>query len=184
MSTPLSVVTKIVAEDAITQTPIKVLYDSRFPECKLFAEQSAKYGSNLCDFSGDVAKLWYEFTSQGFTGTLAGLTQESDFFLLHQMFKERGYRVGYRGEHTYNDSWIEHSLQSSGQVAPILSSIEGSIEGSLKTDGNKWARRIADIVVLVDSPNIDSSTIRSKAPLIRPPDSPGHLISWVLLPTV
>jgi hypothetical protein len=106
------------------------------------------------------------------------LTQDSDFFLLHQICIGRGHRLAYHGEHTYRTGstpWIEHRLRVPAQLSPVVKPL-------VKSSGGHWASGVAGIVALVEPGQHEDVRFAFDTPLVRPTQSPGHLVSWVILP--
>ncbi len=154
-----------------------VIYDTRFPETVAFAARANWLGASVRGIRGDITELWYEMmlSGPGALGPLAGLTQESDFFLLHQICIAQGYRLAFHGEHTYHTDGvprIEHHLQVPAHLAVAVKTLE-------KSDVN-WPRGIADIVTRSKPDQHKDATFVFNAPLVRPKHSPGHLVSWVI----
>ncbi len=157
----------------------RVIYDTRFPESQAFAGEAARFGANVSGISGDITDLWYELASpvSGMPWPLAGLTQESDFLLLHQICIGRGCRLAYHGEHTYNSGGaprIEHRLRAPAQSATAVKALTKS--------GGNWGRAVAGIVAQAKPGQHEDVTFAFDVPLVRPTQSPGHLVSWVILP--
>jgi len=156
-----------------------IIYDVRYPESQAFATQAARLGACVRGIRGDITELWYELTSagRGTLGPLAGLTQGSEFLLLHRICIERGYRLAYHGEHTYHGGGtprIEHRLRAPAQLA--------AIEKSMANSGGNWAKEIAEIVTRAEADHRMDCTFVCDAPLTRPTRSPGHFVSWILMP--
>ena len=175
---PMRVFSTAIREVA-TKQPTSIIYDVRFPESQAFAAQAARLGADVRGIRGDITELWYKLASPdpGTLGPLAGLTQESDFFLLRQICIEQGYRLAYHGEHTYRRGdapRIEHRLRAPAQLA--------AAEKSLARSGGNWAQEIAGIITRAEPAQHMNVTFTCDAPLTRPTQSPGYLVSWILLP--
>jgi hypothetical protein len=165
--------------DIGTLSATSVIYDVRFGESEVFAEAAAGLGARARAIRGDITNLWCELasTKPSLRRPLVGLTQESDFFLLHQICIEQGGRLAYYGEHTYHAGGaprIEHRLRAPAQLADAVNVLTKS--------GENWSRAIVDIVSRAAPGQQEDVAFVFDAPLERPTQSPGHLVSWVILP--
>jgi hypothetical protein len=166
--------------DIGTLSSTSVIYDVRFGESEVFAEAAIGLGARARGIRGDVTELWCELSSRRFgaPGSLVGLTQESDFFLLHQICIEQGGRLAYYGEHTYHSGGaprIEHRLRAPAQLADAVKVLTKS--------GENWPRAVADIVSRAAPGQQEDVAFVFDAPLVRPTLNPGHLVSWAILPS-
>jgi len=160
-----------------TMSETRVIFDIRFPESLAFAEATTRLGADVRGIRGDITDLWYELASpvSGKPRPLAGLTQESDFLLLHQVCMGQGYRLVYHGEHTYHSGLIpriEHRLQGPAQFMNAVKPLAKS--------GDNWGMQIADVVSQAGLGRYEGHTFALDSPLVRPRQSPGHLVSWII----
>jgi hypothetical protein len=93
------------------RTPAAV-FDSRLPASRVFARRARTAGWQALELRPDVGDLWYHTLRPDFAAALyplAGLTLESDFFVLKQLTAELGMDVPYQRRHEGGDalvSWV------------------------------------------------------------------------------
>ena len=90
--------------------PFKVIFDERFAESRLFAQQATRAGVTTAGISGDVSTLWYTELrprlEQG-TAAIAGMTTVSSLFCLEQLAHNYWMTVQTRTEHPQGlVSWV------------------------------------------------------------------------------
>jgi hypothetical protein len=79
-----------------------VLFDSRYAECRFFAEAARRSGHETAALEGDVTPVWYDTLSSRWAaggGAIAGMTTDSSLFCLEQLAKDHWMRVVVRIEH-------------------------------------------------------------------------------------
>jgi hypothetical protein len=117
----------------------RVLFDSRYAECRSFAAAARRCGHETAALEGDVTRLWYDTLCPRWAaggGAIAGMTAHSSLFCLEQLAKDHWMRVVIRIEHrsgipshriTASDSMLTRSCAAldarpawPGQVASLL----------------------------------------------------------------
>lgn len=82
--------------------PFKVIFDERFAESRLFAQQAANTGVMTAGIRGDVSALWFsELRPRLNKGAvaIAGMTTASSLFCLEQLASNYWMKVQARTEH-------------------------------------------------------------------------------------
>ena len=102
-----------------------------------------------------------------------GLTRAAHQFVVTELAAARGYRLVYRGEHTYRAGVLAHRLHGTAALVEHYARILGAA-------GRAWPLALAQAApVLADSS--DLHTERASRTTVNPPaDSPAHLVSWCL----
>ncbi len=80
----------------------RVLFDSRFSECRSFAAAARRTGRRTVAFEGDVTRVWHDTLRPRWAagcGALGGITTPSGLFCLEQLAKDHWRRVLVRTAH-------------------------------------------------------------------------------------
>src|SRR5271169_4992659 len=86
----------------------RVVFDSRYAECRSFAAAARRCGHEPIAFDGDVTPLWHELRRQWAAGVagIAGMTSPPSLFCLEQLAKDHWRRVVIRIEHRRSPAGI------------------------------------------------------------------------------
>lgn len=108
---------------------------------------------------------------------LMGLTRESDFHLIEQVARERGFSRTYLGRHCYESGELVHAVE--GNVRTVEHVI-----GALGTSGPDWASELARTAPRMLNASGASGAPAQRVSRTRVLHSPGgcpHLASWCLV---
>jgi len=108
--------------------------------------------------------------------SIAGLTTDAALLLADQLAAAEGYKLTYKGVHKHlSDDQIEHQLTLGQQW-------QASIEKPLIEADSAWPEVIASLMTTLVPDNQPLVEHRLTATAKRHPNSPGHLVSWILQP--
>ena len=80
----------------------RILFDSRYGECRSFAAAARRFGHAPLAFYGDITALWYDDLRPHWAaggGSIAGMTTSTSLFCLEQLAKDHWRRVTFRIDH-------------------------------------------------------------------------------------
>jgi hypothetical protein len=105
---------------------------------------------------------------------LMGLTRESDFHLIEQVARERGFSRTYLGRHCYESG--ELVLAVEGNVRTVE-----HVSGALGASGPDWASGFARTSPRMLNASGASAQRVSRTRVLHPPGGCPHLASWCLV---
>ena len=86
---------------AVPRAIEKVIFDQRFPEARVFAQQAQEAGLDCVAIQGDITNLYFHDLSlrwnRGPT-TIAGLSTKASLFCLEMLARDRGMRLQYMAD--------------------------------------------------------------------------------------
>ncbi len=152
------------------------IYDIRYPDSIVFAQESQRLGSRIDGIRDDIMPVldgglrerW-----QKEAVIIAGLTRFPAFYYFDRLASATGHRVLYHAEHVYHaDGHVAHKL-----TAPAWAL--GEARHALLV-GEHWGRSVAHVMRLFSSVDTQlvSVTVETGAP--NPSSGIGHLESWLI----
>ena len=110
----------------------------------------------------------------GLSDVLMGLTRESDFHMIEQVARERGFSRTYLGRHCYDSGELQHAVE--GNVRTVEHVI-----GALGASGPDWASGLALTAPrMLNAPGAPAQRV-SRTRVLHPPGGCPHLASWCLV---
>jgi hypothetical protein len=172
--------TALAARTAGAQTaayPVDaVIYDERYRDARRFADVLVVQGALALATGRNVAKLWHSPRSWMRlvrASRIAGLTPQSDLFIVRSLVARRNLRILYEGMHDCRGTLTLRHRFSCGDDAQRLTE-------ALQDFGEDWPTALAlslERCALSGAPSrhelLDSGVRRSS-------DFPGTLVSWVV----
>jgi len=158
--------------------PYKIIYDDRYQDSVLFAEESNKLGAAVHAIKGDVTDLWYNDLYHEWKkgpAAIMGMTTEDALFCLQILAQDQRMHVVFRVEHNYlPGNQIEHVISGTSQVPHEIA--------DLADIGPAWSIRMSN--VLMEYP--DERTRKNETKIItrldRPVTEQHSLVTWVIAP--
>jgi hypothetical protein len=121
----------------------RVVFDERFANANLFADEARKRFVNTSAINGSIHELWYNdlyYHWRDKQSPTAGITDVRSLFLLEMMAADAGMSVVHRVHHYESDGTYDHRvfgpLQRRDELTARMSGIQAN-----------WARHAADIVM-------------------------------------
>ena len=155
----------------------RVFYDERYEDSRVFAGEARNMGAVTTAITGDVGELWYgglrkQLSEQ--SGMIAGLTTETDAFLIELLSHDVFYHQVFRGEHRFrDDNLIGHRIDGPEQFLEQTS--------SLPLNREYWSTDLARLFSLYD--NVGPTYPRvSKHTRGDQDESTLKLVSWIIVP--
>jgi hypothetical protein len=153
-----------------------VVADERYGDSVMFAQSLARHGAARFPLAFDAAGLWFDVLAPRMAGTaasLAGLTLESDLFILKRLASASGASLGYLGRHDWRSAHgCRHVLRGGVEL--------DAIARALAMGAEPWPERLGS--VLASAP--------PRGPLIKEQDvaldqgpgtgAPNFFVSWVI----
>jgi len=161
------------------QSPFyKVIYDIRFPDSAVFAEESKRLGAPLYGIEGDITRLLHEDLYDKWQEepiTIAGMTRGLIFDFLDQLARNTGHRVLYSTEHEYH---------SAGRMEHLISAAPGVLKRAKEavSTGEDWARSVASLVAGLNKAYVSRKTAQVRSRGSWSNFHPDQLVSWVIGP--
>jgi len=156
-----------------------VVFDERYPDCKLFADALVRQGAVAFAANADSAQLWYGSLRAHLAqhpGRVAGLTTYADFSVSQSCGREQNLATLYEGSHDARRSKtnLTHRLRAVDDAREIAAAMPGAHA--------PWAESLAN--ALSRLPSTRDAALRNVATATTPrsPGHPGYLASWLLSP--
>ncbi|HSA66455.1 MAG TPA: hypothetical protein VLE24_02190 [Methyloceanibacter sp.] len=152
-----------------------VLADPRYAESVSLAASLERQGAKVIELASDRARTWFDAVEPRLPAglrALAGLTLESDLFVLERLAERSGARTCYVGLHDWRcrqDS--VHLLSATIELDPIATALVNGKEG--------WAESLGKAL---GNTNIESREERSLAlncPMLAA-SGPRFFVSWLM----
>ncbi len=154
-----------------------VVFDERYPDCKLFADALVRQGAVAFAANADSAQLWYGSLRAHLAqhpGRVAGLTTYADFSVSQSCGREQNLATLYEGAHDGRRSStnLRHRLRAAGDAREIAAAMPGA--------DAPWAESLANVLSRLPSTRDSALRIAATATTPRSPGNPGYLASWLL----
>ena len=167
---------------ATTAAPIfppisAVVFDERYPDCKLFADALVRQGAVAFAANADSAQLWYGSLRAHLAqhpGRVAGLTTYADFSVSQSCGREQNLATLYEGAHDGRRSRtnLTHRLRVAGDAREIAAAMPGA--------DVPWAESLANALSRLPPSRDSALRIAATATTPRSAGNPGYLASWLL----
>jgi hypothetical protein len=153
-----------------------VVVDERYGDSVKFAQSLAGHGAARFPLAFDAAGLWLDVLAPRMTGTaasVAGLTLESDLFILRRLASASGASLCYLGRHDWRSAHRRrHVLRGGVEIDAIASALTMGAES--------WPARLGSLL----------ASARPRGPLIKEQEvaldhapgsgAPNFFVSWVI----
>ena len=170
----LALLAPAVAARASSPTPSTIVVaDPRYRESLIFAGSLERQGARVVTLASDRAGTWFgAIAPQLHHGLprLAGLTLESDLFILERLAESSGARTCYSGRHDWRcRQRVGHTLSGTIDLDPIAAALVDAKE--------EWAEGLAEALVAEKdgTPAVRRLQLEYTAPSGRGPRS---FVSW------
>jgi hypothetical protein len=155
----------------------KVVFDARFPACRIFAGEARSLGLPIHAIRGDVTDLWFNDLDARWKkrpAAIAGITQKGALFCLDLLGADQRMRLMFLGEHVqHRDGRVDHTF--AGPPGVLKEAVE---PGQQSPD---WSRHVARLISRFPA-DASKLTPAIVAPLVSFGEDPGQLVSWVIAP--
>lgn len=154
---------------------LMVLADPRYAESLSFADALERQGAGVRTIAPDIGVTWFTGVApevpRGLQG-IAGLTLESDLFILERLAEGSILRTCYAGSHDWRcGRRLNHAVSGTVDLDPIAAAL---------VDGNdRWAERLAENLITAR----DGSRSERKLALecvMASGRSPRFFVSWLM----
>jgi hypothetical protein len=154
----------------------QVLFDSRYAECRSFAETARRSGLETAALEGDVTPMWYGTLSSRWTaggGAIAGMTTPSSLFCLEQLAMDHWMRVVIR---------IEHRLSPAGIPSHRITASDSMLTRSCAVlHRTGWPAHVTGLLSTCGRAKNQPRSMRAMPRFDANPASGGvNLVSWVI----
>jgi hypothetical protein len=161
-----------LAINSAQDIPLLVFADDKALNSRIFiANVTGEYSSIELDI-GHHFDLLREFCKESPGGQIAGLTRDSDFFVLEQVAKDFGFYVQYSATHSYTGDTLTHDVSTSNEYAELIAS-------SLENAKESWPQWLARNMQVLPRSNAESITVQSQS-IISNAAQHEFLVSWSL----
>jgi len=167
----------IAATQAKPTIAFDAICDTRYEEGDKFLQKISAQAYRVHGLDNDPGSVMPAITDAVADGrSIAGLTTDAVLLLAEQLAVAEGYELTYKGIHKHlSDDQIEHRLTLGQQW-------HTSIEKPLTEADSAWPEVIATLMTTLvpdNQPLVEQSLTTTAK---RHPNSPGHLVSWILQP--
>ena len=155
----------------------KVIFDERYEDCRVFADEARRMGATTCAITDDVTELWYGGLRRQLAehpGVIAGLTNETNAFLLELLGHDVFHRQVFRGEHSFrNGDLIGHRINGPENFVAQTS--------GLPFDQGHWSTDLARLFSYYDNsrPTYPRTSVHTHE---HQDPSNLKLVSWIIAP--
>jgi hypothetical protein len=155
--------------------PTIVLADSRYAESMSFAGALGRQGAEVFSLGGDLAATWFDAIlrrrARGFRD-IAGLTLESDLFIMERLAEGSGARTHYRGSHDWRcRQGVGHLLSGSIDLDPIASALLDS--------GDRWPEGLGRSLLTVKDGDRNERRLELECKM-NTGRGPRCFVSWLM----
>ena len=154
----------------------KVIFDERFSDSRLFADEARKLGATIHGIDADITDLWYHdlyYRWKKGPATIAGMTAPESLFCLEQLARDHRMSVTFRvGHESIADDCIEHTFSGTGSL----------LQHDMEMNGQNWNKQIANMIMRCSSGCDKLSRATVVTPMSRRLPEKISLVSWVIAP--
>lgn len=155
----------------------KVIFDTRFPESRAFAERAGKLGAPVHGIKADITPLWLTDLHgrwQKSPAAIAGVTAPAALFCLERLAWDHGMRVVFHAEHRYVlGGVVQHTVMIGKDAARAE---------ELNAAGPDWVDRIARLLTHYPVDRISPAGPTSAGLPSAADDEHVVLTSWIIAP--
>jgi hypothetical protein len=158
-----------------TDSSVIVLADPRYAESVTFAASLKRQGAKVMELAADRALTWFDAVEPRLPAglrALAGLTLESDLFVLERLAERSGARTCYVGLHDWRRlQGSVHQLSATIALDPIATALVNGKEG--------WAENLGEALgnTKIESREETRLTLNCPMPAAR---GPRFFVSWLM----
>jgi hypothetical protein len=151
--------------------------DSRYLDSLSFARGLQRAGAKMLPFGSDLARLWFDAIAPRLDGSvrgLAGLTLESDLFVLTRLAESAGAVTAYAGSH----DWRRQQGSTHGLAGRVR--LDG-LADALNESKDHWAARLGEALVVAsrqEGGEAEERRVALDSPV--PGRGPRYYVSWLL----
>ncbi len=167
----------IAASQTRPTVAFDAICDTRYEEGDQFLRAVSSQAYRVHGLDNDPGSVMPAITAAVAEGrAITGLTTDAALLLAEQLASAEGYALTYKGVHKHlSTDQIEHRL-TLGQRW------QESIKPALLEADSAWPEVIAKLMITVTPDTEALVEKRLTASASRHPESPGHLVSWILQP--
>jgi hypothetical protein len=155
----------------------KVIFDTRFPGSRAFAERAGKLGAPVHGIKADVTSIWLNDLHsrwQKSPAAIAGVTAPAALFCLERLAWDHGMRAVFHAEHRYAPN---------GAVQHAVLIGEGLVRAEeLSEAGPAWIDQIARLITRYPTDRVTSKGATSAGLPSVVDDDHVVLTSWIIAP--
>ena len=157
-----------------------VLADLRYSDSLAFARGAGRHGAEIVPLARNLADIWFGMVKPRlpYLQIMAGLTLDSDLFVLERLAEDSGAGTLYRGAHDWR--YGQSSAHRLGGALPLARLSASLIEG----EATLWAERLGAALVETNWMGMERTEPRQRAELrlnqFPAADSPRYFVSWLL----
>jgi hypothetical protein len=152
-----------------------VLADPRYAESGIFAASLERQGAKIIELASDRARIWFDAVEPRLPAglrALAGLTLESDLFVLERLAERAGARTCYVGLHDWRClQGSVHQLSATIELNPIATALVNGKE--------RWVENLGEALgnTKIESREERRLTLNCRMPAAG---GPRFFVSWLM----
>lgn len=157
------------------ELPLLAIADRRYSDSARFADAIARAGGDVLPISSDIGTLWFgdiEPRMRHGGLKLAGLTLQSDLFVLERLADHSRSATLYTGCHDWRGPCSQHRLSGAISLGRPASALQ---RGELD-----WALRLSEALIAEPMQAACGETRHLSFELTPAPDNPKYLTSWLM----
>ena len=153
-----------------------VLADHRYAESGIFAASLERQGARVIELASDRARTWFDAVEPLLLPlglrSLAGLTLESDLFVLERLAAQSGARKCYVGMHDWRcREGSAHRLSATIDLDPIAT--------ALVTGKERWPQSLGEALGQTEMESRTERRLALNCPM-RAARGPRFFVSWLI----
>jgi hypothetical protein len=158
--------------------PMLAVADARYAASEVFAARLARQGATRFSLDSDAGGLWFAALEPRLGARavrVAGLTLESDLFILRRLAASSAMSVCYMGRHDWRQvPHVRHVLRGGCTLDPIVDAFAAGAA--------PWPTRLADALAALPlgSPQASWQERRIAGDARQADGQPNFLVSWVI----
>jgi hypothetical protein len=165
----------LAAAPGLTSASTIAVADPRYAESVIFAASLERQGAKVIELTADRARTWFDAVEPRLPAglrALAGLTLESDLFVLERLAERAGARTCYVGLHDWRcrqDS--VHQLSATIELDPIVTALVNGEEG--------WAENLGKALGKTKIESREERRLTLNCPMPAA-SGPRFFVSWLM----
>jgi len=160
----------------VENNALLVVADARYADSVAFAQSLAPLGCASVTLTPDAGALWFDTLRPHLArtaGSVAGLTLESDLFILERLARASAAAVHYVGWHDWrNGPECRHMLRGGAEI--------DAIADALASGAGPWAGRFGDALASARPPLGGTRQRRLTLNHAPPASGPNFFVSWLI----
>lgn len=165
-----------LASSAKTNVPLLAVADRRYDDSVRFANAIARTGGEVMEIGPDIGTSWFGAIEPRLRHgglRLAGLTLQSDLFVLERLADRSRSATLYTGCHDWRGPCSQHLL-----TGAMLLDAPAS---ALQTAGPDWASALSEALIAEPMQAAPIETRQLAVQLAPASDNPKYLTSWLMI---